>query len=150
MKKIAILIISIFTAFHLNAQNSLNNKADNIIGTYLCKQKDNSFKVKIEKKADGTYSGQLIWIEKDKDADGKKLLDKKNSDKNLRTVPLDRVVLFNGLKYITKEKIWGDCKIYDPQRGVTAKLEMWFEKDGTLRVKGSKWGFSESVFWTKL
>ncbi len=150
MKKIASFIICIFSVICLNAQNPLNNNADNIIGTYLCKQKDNSFKVKIEKLSDGTYKGQLCWIEKDKDKDGNKLLDKKNSNKKLRNTPLDRVVIFSGLKYNAKEKIWDDCKIYDPQRGVEAKLEIWFEKDGTLRVKGSKWGFSESVYWQKL
>ncbi len=117
---------------------------------YSGKQGDDKFKVKIVKLTDGTYRGQVAWIEHDKDANGNKLLDTKNPNKNLRKTPADRIVLFSGLKYDAKHKRWGDTKIYDPQRGIRANVTLEFTKDGQLRVKGSLFGISESVYWRKV
>lgn len=150
MKRITFFLLFIATTLCLCAQNALNNKADNIVGTYSGKQGSDNFKVKIVKLTDGSYRGQVIWMERDKDAKGNKILDTKNPDKKLRNTPADRIVLFSGLKYDEKDKRWGDCKIYDPQRGIRANLEVWFEKDGQLRLKGSKFGISESVYWKKI
>lgn len=132
------------------AQQPLNDRADNIIGTYSGKQGDDKFKAKIVKLTDGTYRGQVIWIEHDKDAQGNKILDKKNPDKSLRTVPTDRVVLFTGLKYDAKNRRWNDTKIYDPQRGIRAKMTAEFTADGRLHIKGSVLGISESIYWKKV
>ena len=132
------------------AQNTPNDNADNIVGTYEGVQNGDRFKAKIEKMKDGTYRGQMLWVENDKDENGNKKLDEKNPDKKLRKTPIERIVIFSGLKYDEKDKRWGDCKIYDPQRGIRANLEVWFEKDGQLRLKGSKFGISESVYWKKI
>ena len=140
----------IFSLFCLSAQNALKDKADNIIGTYSGKQGSDNFKANITKQTDGTYRAKVIWVEKDKDDKGNKLLDKKNPDKKLRNVPIDQIVIFSGLKYNAKEKRWDDTKIYDPRHGIRANLEVWFEKDGSLRIRGSKFGISESVYWKKI
>ena len=93
------------------AQNVLNDKADNIVGTYSGKQGDDRFRAKIVKLSDGTYRGQVVWMERDKDAKGNKILDTKNPDKSLRSKPADQAVLFSGLKYDPKKRCWNDTKI---------------------------------------
>ncbi len=150
MKRIIFLLIAILFAIPVMAQNPLNDNADNIVGTYSGKQGDDRFKVKIVKLSDGTYRGQVFWMERDKDAQGKKILDTKNPDKSLRTKPADQVVLFSGLKYDAKKRCWNDTKIYDPQRGLKAHMSAEFIADGRLRIKGSLLGISENVFWSRV
>lgn len=132
------------------AQNALNNNGDNIVGTYEGLQNGDRFRAKIEKLKDGTYRGQMLWLENDKDADGNKRLDEKNPDKSLRNTPADRIVVFSGLKYDAKKKEWNDTKIYDPQRGVRAKMKASFDKDGSLAITGSVLMISETVRWKKI
>lgn len=151
MKKIllAMAFLTAFTGITM-AQNALNNKADNIIGTYMGKQGNDKFKAKIVKLTNGTYRGQVIWMENDKDAKGNKKLDTKNPDKKLRNTPADQIVLFTNLKYNAEDNCWDGTKIYDPQRGITAKLKVEFTKEGKLRLKGSKAFISESVYWDRI
>ena len=132
------------------AQNPLNDTGDNIVGIYSGKQGDDRFRAKIVKLADGTYRGQVIWLERDKDSNGNKILDVKNPDKSLRTKPADQVILFSGLKYNAKKHRWDDTKIYDPQRGFRAHMAAEFTSDGRLCIKGSLMGISESVYWQKV
>ena len=148
---IGIILSSQFSALNsLQAQNTLNDKADNIVGTYSGKQGDDKFKVKIMKLTDGTYRGQVVWLEHDKDAKGNTILDTKNPDRSLRSKPASQVVLFSGLKYDAKKHCWSDTKIYDPQRGLKAHMTAEFAPDGRLRLKGSLLGISESVYWEKV
>ena len=73
-KKVFISLAIILLPFLSSmGQNSLNNAADNIVGIYSGNQKGDKFKAKIVKLSDGTYRGQVIWMEHDKDANGKKL-----------------------------------------------------------------------------
>lgn len=131
------------------AQNTLNNRADAIVGTYSGMQGSDRFRAKITKFDDGTYRAQVIWLEHDRDDKGNKILDKKNPDKSLRNIPADRIVLFSGLRYNVKEHRWDGTKIYDPQRGIRAKMTAEFMADGRLKIKGSLMGISESVYWTR-
>ena len=133
MKRILILLLTLLCVSPIIAQNTLNDKADNIVGTYSGKQGNDRFKVKIVKLTDGTYRGQVIWIEHDKDAKGNKLKAKQ-----------DYTVSYNN-----KTHCWNDTKIYDPQRGIKANMTAEFSSDGRLRIKGSLFGISESVYWTK-
>ena len=132
------------------AQNSLNKSADNIVGTYSGMQGNDRFRAKIVKLVNGTYRARVVWLEHDRDANGNKILDTKNPDKSLRNRPADQIVLFSGLKYNAKKQRWDDTKIYDPQRGIRAKLVAWFEADGRLALKGSLFGISETVYWTRI
>ena len=126
-----------------------NNNADAIVGTYSGKQGSDSFRARVTKQQDGTYRAQIIWLEHDRDGSGKKILDAKNTDKSLRSTPADRIVIFSGLHYNAKKHRWDDAKIYDPQRGIRAHLVADFAPDGRLRLKGSLFGISETVYWTK-
>ena len=151
MKRVFLMIALLWGCMGLaSAQQPLNDNGDNIVGTYSSKQGDDNFKAKIVKLEDGTYQGQVIWLEHDTDANGNKILDAKNPDKSLRNTPADRIVLFSGLKYDAKKKEWNDTKIYDPQRGMKAKMTASFDKDGRLKITGSVLLISESVYWKKI
>lgn len=151
MKKFIILLaIAIAFIGTTTAQNALNSNAKSIIGTYQGKQGNDLFKVNITQQNDGTFKGQIFWLEKDRDAHGNKLLDEKNPDKSLRNVPCDQIVLFSGLKYNAKHQRWDGTKIYDPQRGIKANLHAEFTKEGQLKLKGTLMGIGESVYWDKI
>ena len=145
-----LLAITLMCGQFAVAQNALNDKADNIVGIYESVQNGDRFRAKIEKLKDGTYRGQIIWMEKDKNKDGNKILDTKNPDKSLRNTPADRIVIFSGLKYDGKDHEWGGTKIYDTQRGVQAKMTASFAADGRLKITGSVLLISESVYWNKI
>lgn len=148
--KILLLLLTFLVGTSVNAQNALNNAADNIVGTYTGVENGMKYRTKVTKLANGTYKGQMVWLEVTKDEKGNPILDKKNPDKNLRNVPIDKVVFFTGLKYNSKEKRWDGTKIYDPNRGVRANLTAEFLPDGRLHLKGSLLGISGSAYWTKV
>ena len=89
-------------------------------------------------------------MEHDRDSKGNKLLDSKNPDKKLRSTPCDRIVLFSGLRYDAKEREWSGTKIYDPTRGMRAKLVASWTKDGQLRLKCSVMGISKNLYWQRI
>ena len=150
MKKTVLLFFALVAPLcQLQAQRALNGKADNIVGTYLGEQKGDVFKARITKASDGTYKGQIFWMENDRQADGSKRLDTKNPDKSLRKVPCDQVVLFKGLKHNAQKQRWDGTKIYDPQRGFTAKMSAEFIDEGTLRITGTVMGLSGHFTWKK-
>lgn len=151
MKRLFLMMALLWGCMGLAAaQQPLNDNGDNIVGTYSSKQGDDNFKAKIVKLEDGTYQGQVIWLEHSTDANGNKILDAKNPDKSLRNTPADEIVLFTGLKYNAKKHRWDGTKIYDPQRGIRASLTVEFTEKGQLKLRGSILGIGESVYWDKI
>ena len=123
---------------------------DRIVGIYEVRHQGEHTKVSVTKDADGTYKGQVIWVEERLDEDGNVRLDDKNPDRSLRHVECDKIVLFSGLKYEPSKDKWSDAKLYDPTRGIRANMTCEFEADGKLKVKGSLLGFSQSIYWIPL
>lgn len=122
-----------------------------IVGDYFSTQGKDQYKVRVSENADGSYKAQVFWMSNAVDpATGKKFLDVKNPDKSLRSVPCDQVVLINGLKYNEAKNQWDGAKIYDPQRGIKANVSIKRNADGSLNVRGSLLGISETVVWKKL
>ncbi|MBO4566417.1 MAG: DUF2147 domain-containing protein [Bacteroidales bacterium] len=126
-----------------------NDNADNIIGKYICGTGKDAYKVEITKQSDG-YKCQIFWVADPLDENGKPSLDTKNPDKSLRSVPMDRVVLFKGLKYDAEKKHWSDTKIYDPNRGIKVKVTISFDDPKTLKVRGTVLGIGETVTWNRI
>ena len=126
-----------------------NDKADNIIGKYICGTGKDAYKVEITKQSDG-YKCQIFWVADPLDENGKPSLDTKNPDKSLRNVPMDKVVLFTGLKYNAEKKHWTDTKIYDPNRGIKVKVTINFDNPKVLKVRGTVLGIGETVTWNRL
>jgi uncharacterized protein (DUF2147 family) len=127
-----------------------NDKADNIIGKYICGTGKDAYKVDITKQSDGNYKCQIFWVADPLDENGNQALDTKNPDKSLRSVPMDRVVLFKDLKYNAEKKHWTDTKIYDPNRGIKVKVTINFDNPKTLKVRGTVLGIGETVTWNRL
>ena len=147
MKKFLLSIGLIFASVCLFAQNG---KADNIVGAFQYGSGIDAYKLRITKLADGTYEGAVYWVADILDKDGKKYLDVKNPDKTLRNKPLDQVVLFSGLRYDPAKKHWSGTKIYDPNRGIRAKMTVSFKDANTLEVVGTLLGFTEKVEWVRI
>lgn len=140
---LAVAVLCTLSAF------AQNDKADNIIGKYICGTGKDAYKVEITKQTDG-YKCQIFWVADPLDENGKPSLDTKNPDKSLRSVPMDRVVLFTGLKYNSEKKHWSDTKIYDPNRGIKVKVTISFDSPKVLKVRGTVFGIGETVTWNRL
>ena len=146
MKKIIVALFALFVSLGAFAQN---DKADNIVGTFLCGSGKDAYKVQIVKLEDGTYKCAVCWTAHLYDDNGQVRTDVKNPDKSLRNVPMDKVVVFSGLQYDARKQQWSGTKIYDPNRGLRVKMTAKFEKPGTLVVRGTVLGIGESVTWVK-
>ena len=150
MKRFLIALTAVlFAMLPASAQSAKNSSADNIIGKYESVQGTDAYKVEVTKNVDGTYKAQIYWMKDPIDPrTGKKALDVKNPDKSLRNRPCDQIVLIQNLKYIPAKKVWGDAKIYDPQRGIKANVTAQFLQDGRLSLKATVLGIGETVYWT--
>ena len=151
MRKLLYVILA-FSIFSIvsPAQHVLNEDPDGIIGEYRVRFQGENTKVRVTKDTDGTFKAQIFWVENRLDDEGNVRLDEKNPDKSLRHMECDRIVLMSGLRYESEKKRWGGTKVYDPTRGIRANATCEFMPDGTLRVKGSLLGVSQSVYWEKM
>ena len=145
------IITTIFASLlYTLAAFAQNDKADNICGKYICGTGKDAYKVEITRQSDGNYKCQIFWVADPLDENGKQALDTKNPDKSLRSVPMDRVVLFKDLKYNAEKKHWTDTKIYDPNRGIKVKVTINFDDPKSLKVRGTVLGIGETVTWNRL
>lgn len=152
MKKILTLFLALVAVLPVLAQNQKNNVADSILGEYLVPDaKNGDSKVRFTKNADGTYNCQVFWLAIPNDPKtGKPWLDFRNPDKSLRSTRCDQLYIIRGLKYDSKAKMWNDTKVYDPNRGISAKVKCKFTDSGDLEVKGTILGIGETQNWKKL
>lgn len=121
---------------------------DKIIGVYWVEQDGDKSKVRFSKTGINSYKAQIIWMEKEKDEKGNIRTDMKNPDKTKRQTPASKIVLIEKVSF--KNGIWTDGEIYDPTRGKSFTVNIWFDNANTLCVKGSFGPFSEKVYWKKL
>lgn len=121
---------------------------DKIIGVYWVEQDGDKSKVRFSKTGINSYKAQIIWMEKGKDEKGNIRTDMKNPDKAKRQTPASKIVLIEKVSF--KNGIWTDGEIYDPTRGKSFTVNIWFDNANTLCVKGSFGPFSEKVYWKKL
>ncbi len=151
MKNVIITILcALAMTLPATAQEKLNSKGDDIVGEYLTDRGGSKSKVRVTKAADGTYTGQVFWLEKATDGNGNKRKDTKNPDKALRNVDLDKVVVFKGLKFNSEDKQWGDTKIYDPSKGLRVNLTAEFVSKDKLKLHATILGIGTTIYWQKL
>ena len=96
MKQFIFSIICALTFSLTSVAQSLNDKADAIVGEYLTDRGGSKSKVRVTKAQDGTYTAQMFWVEHPLDKKGNKRKDVKNPDKSLRNVDIDKVVIVKG------------------------------------------------------
>ena len=149
-KTLFVLIAFLYIATASRAQD----KGDKILGVYSVIELDTKeeSKVKIYKAADGTYSGQVIWLKKPNFPDGTPKRDIKNPDPKLRNTPGDKIVLMKGFTYNIKKEEWEGGTIYDPVHGKTYSCYLKFESDTKLKVRGYIGipALGKSMYWIKL
>jgi uncharacterized protein (DUF2147 family) len=123
------------------------NKADDIVGTWLTNGKDPA-KIQIYRSGD-KYFGKIIWL-KFPDENGKPKVDKFNPDETKRSQPIIGLPLLNGFRFNGEDE-WEDGKIYDPESGKTYSCYLTFKDRNTLKVRGyvgiSLLGRTE--YWTR-
>ena len=150
MKKYVMSLLAL-VAFSFSAMaQGYNDKADNIVGSYLTDRGGSKSKVRVTKAADGTYTAQIFWVEKPFDKNGNKRKDVKNPDKKLRNVDIDKVVIVKGLRYDAKNKEWNDAEIYDPSKGLRVDVEAEFVDAKKLKLFGNIWGIGTTIYWQKI
>ena len=140
MKKIIFVLTLLFCSSFIFAQ-----KSDDLVGTYL--KADGKSKVEFYKSGD-TYSGKVVWLKEPNDDKGNAKKDPKNPDKSLRERPLLGMVTITGLKYDGEGK-YIEGKAYRPAEGDEVKFSVKVKGDGTIDVKGTKYGFSKTETWKK-
>ncbi len=144
------LLCAVAMTLPVGAQSALNSKGDDIVGEYLTDRGGSKSKVRVTKAADGTYTGQVFWVEKPYDDKGNKRKDVKNPDKAMRNVDIDKVVVFKGLKYDAEDKEWGDTKIYDPSKGMRVNLTAKFVGKDKLKLSATIMGIGKTLYWQKI
>ena len=96
---------------------------------------------RFEKETDSTYLARIIWVPDSHFTDGKPPLDFRNPEKSKRLNPIIGLVYSSGIKYIDGK--WIAPYLYHPNFGITAgKGVIFFNIEGDLIVRGTKWGFS--------
>jgi len=146
---IALALVAMTTSF---AQNALNNKAESIVGEFFVPDaKNGDSKVRFTQNQDGTFDCMVFWLAQPIDpSTGKVWLDFRNPDKSKRNVRCDQLYIIRSLKYNAEKKQWDGAKVYDPNRGISAKVTCKFAKSGELEVRGTVLGIGETQLWKKV
>lgn len=121
MKKL-ILFLSLFVAATLSAQN----KAGDIVGTYMNPDADAVLKIY---ETSGKYFGKLIWVKNPAN------LDSNNPDPAKRSQKRLGLVIMNNFKF-DGDDTWEDGTIYDPKNGKTYDCKVTRDTKGNLDIRG--------------
>ena len=137
-------------AMMISASAFAQSDADKIVGVYKVEEEGNQSKVRFTKCDDGSYQGQIVWLEHPNHPDGTRKMDIKNPNPELRNTPADQIVVIKGIRYDANKGVWNGGKVYKPTNGKIYNVECSFDDATTLRVKGSLGPFSLSRYWTKV
>ena len=121
MKKLFVLI-SFFVYSTLSAQN----KAGDIVGTYMNPDADAILKIY---ESGGKYFGKLIWTKKPEN------LDSNNPDPAKRTQKRLGLVIMNNFVF-DGDDTWEKGTIYDPKNGKTYDCKVTRDEKGNLDIRG--------------
>jgi len=108
---------------------------------YIWESQREAGRTRFEKQEDGTYLARLVWAPGTEENDPPK--DFRNPDKTLRNRPIKDLVYSDSI--IFSQGKWLAPYLYHPNFGITAnKGVIFFNKDGDLIIRGTKWGFSST------
>lgn len=124
MKKLFVFVF--FVGFTIPINIKAQQKADNIIGTYMTPE--NKAMVEIIKR-DNKYFGKLAWIE----TEGK--LDSNNPVASEKTKPLKGMEFLKNFTFDGKNT-WGNGTVYNAQNGKTYNCKITCDEKGNLNVRG--------------
>lgn len=125
--------------------------ADKVLGTWLVgDEKDAHIEVY---KCGDKYCGKIVWIQKEKDANGNVRTDTNNPDKTLRKRSIKGMQIMEGFTYDSGSDEWNNGTIYNSRNGKTYSGYMQLQKDGSLYLKGYVMGMrflGKSQTWTRV
>ncbi len=133
----------------LMAVASVMAQSDKIVGNYQVERNGVTSKVRVFKHEDG-YRAQVTWVNNLKKEDGSLRTDEKNPDKSKRGVRADQIVLIDKVTYDAKDNVWTGGKIYDPTKGKTYKVKLWFDSDKVLKMRGYIGPLYDTSTWKKI
>ena len=140
-----ILILTLLAVFAVPA---FGQQSGDILGTWLNEDKDGKVTIYED---NGVYFGKITWLEDATNDDGSPRTDEKNPNKDLKSQPLDGLVILKNFKY-DGESEWKGGKIYDPKKGKTYSCYMKFESSNKLKIRGFVAGMrsiGRTTYWTR-
>ena len=144
MKRVMSMLVCLVMAV-----SSMMAQSDKIVGNYSVVRNGVSSKVKVFKHGDG-FRAQVTWVDNLKKEDGTLRTDEKNPDKSKRSVRADQIVLIDKVTYDAKNNVWTNGKIYDPTKGKTYKVKLWFDGDKVLKMRGYIGPLFDTSEWKKI
>ena len=120
----------LLTILFLFTLTSLSAQSNRIVGVWLTA--DKSAKIEIVQR-EKNFVGTMIWLETDRDEQGKPLTDTQNQDPSKRSRLLRGLEIIPNLVY--KEGKWKGT-IYDPESGKTYSCEIVLVNETTLEISG--------------
>ena len=121
IRKFLLLSFIIFVGSALSAQSP-----DDILGLWLTSKKTSH--IQIFKKGE-KFFGKVVWLKEPNDPEtGEPKLDDNGA-------PIFNMEILKD--FIFDDDEWEDGTIYDPESGKTYYCSMEFDKDGTLKIRGS-------------
>ncbi len=151
MKRISMLVCLLLTFFVINA---MATTAADIVGLYEFPDPDSKLKakVKIYETESGLYDVRVVWMEKSCDEHGKLYLDANNPNKALRTLPLNQILMVEGLEFNADKQRWESDSFYHPIMGRMFSVHIYVENEKQLRVRGywKKPVFGQTIYWDRV
>lgn len=120
----------LLTILFLFTLTSLSAQSNRIVGVWLTA--DKSAKIEIVQR-EKSFQGTMIWLEMDRDEQGKPLTDIQNPEPSKRSRLLRGLEIIPNLVY--KEGKWKGT-IYDPESGKTFSSEIVLVNENTLEITG--------------
>lgn len=131
---LSVLVLGFLTT--IQAQDA----SEGILGTWFNEARTSKFEMY---KVGSSFSAKIIWIS-DSESSHK---DKNNPDPNLRDRDILEIDIITGLNFDAGK--WVNGRIYAPKKGMYAKCKVELMPNGSLKVTGTKSGFSKSEVWTR-
>jgi uncharacterized protein (DUF2147 family) len=84
---------------------------------------------------EGATCGRIVWMQKPLDKKGRPLVDKRNPDPALRTVPLMGLTILSALRPSGEANTW-EGQVYNPRDGNTYPVTVTIESESQIKVRG--------------
>lgn len=137
MKKVFLIALVSVLCIPAFSQNEIK-------GVWLAN--DGNTKVKIYKKDDQHYVGQIVWLKKPTNRKGEPHKDRLNPDKSLRDRTIMGINILSDMVY--KDGKWRGT-IYTPKKGKTLDVVVELNQPDLLEINVSYLGFSRQKKWVR-
>ncbi len=138
MKKLILILISLFLSFLVHAQ-----KADELIGKYHMPNKLDIEIFKIGSK----YYGKVIALN---GWENGKTTDYKNPDEEKRNEPLVGKIILSDLEFDNEDKMWTNGTLYGPEKGILVDFKVTEMRKNEIEVVASKYFIRKTLIWKKI